>query len=201
MERVMPRQSMGRRPEAGMTLIETMIALVILFIVAAGLMGLAVVATVTTENQGHLSARTAEYAQDKMEQLMSLAYGDFQSDTISANCVLYLVNPTCLTGAAGLGPPNAVLGTVSGSLNFNAPVNNYVDYLDAQGNPLGGGVAPPATWFYQRVWTITILAETAPGNSTLKQITVSCRTRFQVGTQKSANVLASTLTSFKTNPF
>ncbi|MBI2819155.1 MAG: prepilin-type N-terminal cleavage/methylation domain-containing protein [Acidobacteria bacterium] len=189
----MPRQSIRRRSEAGMTLIETMLALVILFIVAAGLMGLAVVATVTTENQGHLSARTAEYAQDKMEQLMSLAYGDFQSDTISPNCVLYLVNPNCVTGAAGL--------AVGGSLNFAAPVNNYVDYLDSQGNPLGGGAVPPATWFYQRVWIITNPDLGAGPDLNLKQITVSCRTRFQVGTQKSANVLASTLTSLKTNPF
>ena len=35
-----------------------------------------VVGMMTTENQGHLAARTTEYAQDKMEQLLVLAYGD-----------------------------------------------------------------------------------------------------------------------------
>ncbi|MBI3934372.1 MAG: prepilin-type N-terminal cleavage/methylation domain-containing protein [Acidobacteria bacterium] len=189
MQAVKPRQSIVRRSEAGMTLIETMIALAILFIVAAGLMGLGVVATVTTENQGHLAARTAEYAQDKMEQLMSLKFGDRFSDTISPNCVLYLVDPDCSTGAAGL--------TVGGSLNFAAPVNDYVDYLDRDGSPLGGGAAAPAGWFYMRVWNISLVG----GDPTLKQITVSCMTAFQVGSQASGTLLASTVTSLKSSPF
>ena len=45
----------------------------------AGSMG--VVAMMTTENQGHLAARTTEYAQDKMEQLLVLSWGDSTSDT------------------------------------------------------------------------------------------------------------------------
>src|SRR3972149_5226829 len=126
MTKQQPRCSHRCSAEAGMTLIETIIALAVLFIVATGLMGLAVVATVTTENQGHLATRTAEYAQDKMEQLMSLKYGDSSSDTISADCVLYLVDPYCTTGAAGLFP--------GGSLDFEAPENNYVDRLDREGN-------------------------------------------------------------------
>ena len=35
----------------------------------------------TTENQGHLMARATEYAQDKMEQLLSLSFGDVTTDT------------------------------------------------------------------------------------------------------------------------
>jgi prepilin-type N-terminal cleavage/methylation domain-containing protein len=178
-----------RGSQAGMTLIEMMIALAILLIVASGLMGLAVVATVTTENQGHLATRTAEYAQDKMEQLMSLKFGDVSSDTISLNCVLYLVNTDCSAGAAGL--------AVGGSLDFSAPVDDYVDYLDNEGNPLGGGAVAPDEWFFMRVWEIT----NPGGDTTLKQITVSCRTRYQVGTMESGNLLASTVTSLKTQPF
>ena len=184
-----PKRFRGRRSEAGMTLIETMIALAILLIVASGLMGLAVVATVTTENQGHLATRTAEYAQDKMEQLMSLKFGDETSDTISVNCVLYLVNTDCDSGAAGL--------AVGGSLDFAAPVDDYVDYLDAQGNTLGGGAVPPADWFFMRVWNVT----NPGGDILLKQITVSCMTRYQVGTMESGALLASTVTSLKTSPF
>src|SRR6266487_3372098 len=61
-----------KKAQAGMSLIEVIVALGVLLIVAAGVMGLAVVAMSTTENQGHLAARTAEYAQDKMEQLLAL---------------------------------------------------------------------------------------------------------------------------------
>src|SRR5882724_8490663 len=68
--------SRNRSAQAGMTLIETMVALAILLIVAAGVIGIAAVAVSTTETQGHLAARTAEYAQDKMEQLLALKFCD-----------------------------------------------------------------------------------------------------------------------------
>jgi len=58
--------SRSRKHQAGLTVMETMIALAMLLIVAAGVMGLAAVAGSTTETQGHLAARTAEYAQDKL---------------------------------------------------------------------------------------------------------------------------------------
>src|SRR5215467_4979023 len=67
--------------QAGISLIETMIALGLLLIAAAGIMTLATVAMSTTETQGHLAARTAEYGQDKMEQLLALLYGDNKTDT------------------------------------------------------------------------------------------------------------------------
>ena len=56
-------------------------ALMIVFVAAAGLLPLGIVAFSTSENQGHLSARASEYAQDKLEQLMALSYGDTTSDT------------------------------------------------------------------------------------------------------------------------
>src|SRR5262252_3299550 len=67
----------GRRhghAQSGMTLIEVVVAIAILLVVAAGILALASVSMQTTENQGHLMARTAEYAQDKMEQLLALTY-------------------------------------------------------------------------------------------------------------------------------
>ncbi len=81
---------------AGFTLIETVFALMILMIVAAGVMPLALVAVKATENQGHLAARTTEYAQDKLEQLMALSYGDSVTDT--------RVFPATDTDGSGLTP-------------------------------------------------------------------------------------------------
>ena len=198
------RCSHRRSAEAGLTLIETAIALAILFVMAGGLMGLGVVAISTTENQGHLATRTAEYAQDKMEQLMSLSYGDgcealpciTGSDTISADCVAYLVDVVCADGEAGLTP--------GGDLDFDSPDDSYVDYLDAKGNPLGGGAEAPAEWFYMRVWRVETEGTEAPGTDPLpagiKRITVSCKTRNTV-TMQSGDRLASTLATLKTYPF
>ncbi len=77
------RTSLGRlRSEAGTTMIETAVACGLLLVTLAGLMTMGAVATMHTENQGHLAPRTTEYAQDKMEQLLGLAYGDIATDTV-----------------------------------------------------------------------------------------------------------------------
>lgn len=188
-------QSRPRRPESGMTLLETMIALAMLFVVATGLTMMATYATVTTENQGHLVTRTAEYAQDKMEQLMSLRFDDTFTDTINEDCVDYLEGYDCSDpdiGEVGLSP--------GGSLNHSAPADHYVDYLDASGNPMGGGVTAPDGWFYMRVWLIedTGLDATLPAN--VKRITVSVTTRTTVE-MESGNQLQSVLSTLKTSPF
>jgi prepilin-type N-terminal cleavage/methylation domain-containing protein len=165
--------------EAGFTLIETMIALGLLLVVAAGVLPLGVIAITTTENQGHLLARTTEYAQDKLEQLMSLSYGDSTSDT--------RVFPATELGGSGL--------TVGGSADPDAPVELYVDYLDADGTLVESvGVTPPEGWYYKRVWSV------AAPQLRLKQITVTVivRTAFAGGIGRTAR---STVAVLKTSPF
>ena len=66
----------------------------ILLVVMVGLLAMAALATVYTENHGHLEARTTEYAQDKMEQLLALAYTDQVANTI--------VFPAAPSGGTGL---------------------------------------------------------------------------------------------------
>jgi hypothetical protein len=140
MKRLLARLS----DERGTTLIETSIASGILLVTLAGLMSMGTIATMHTENQGHLAPRTTEYAQDKMEQLLALAYGDGVSDTVSF--------PALGAGGSGLG--------IGGSSNTAAPANLYVDWLGQDGSLLGGGTAAPAAWFYERVWQITCVAAT-----------------------------------------
>src|SRR5262245_8604235 len=82
------------KSEDGTTLIEVAVASGILLVVMAGLLGMAALATTITENQGHLGARTTEYAVDKMEQLQELTYGDGQSNTT--------VFPSVNNGGTGL---------------------------------------------------------------------------------------------------
>jgi hypothetical protein len=164
--------------ERGTSLIETSIATAILLVALVGLMSMITVATKQTENEGHLSARAAEYAQDKMEQLLSLAYTDAISDTT--------VIPTAITGGTGL--------IVGGSVNTAAPVAKYFDYLQQDGTPMCpcAGVAAPAGWFYERVWQIT---NPSPN---LKQITVKATVASSIG---GAIVPTATVTSLKTFPF
>jgi hypothetical protein len=162
--------------EAGSMLIETLVAAGILIVVMGGVMSIGVVSMTMTENQGHLAARTTEYAQDKMEQLVALAYGDTTSDT--------RVFPAAGAGGTGL--------QVGGSTNPAAPVAGYVDYLDVNGNLLAAGGGAPANWYYVRVWQIT-----SP-SANLKQLSVTSTVRWGFGKQIAP---ISTVTVLKTFPF
>jgi hypothetical protein len=144
-------------------------------IAAAGIMTMATVAMSTTETQGHLAARTAEYAQDKMEQLLALQYIDQNTDTT--------VFPSVASPGVGTGL------TLGGGLNPNAPVAGYSDYVDASGSPVPAG----ANWQYIRVWLIT---QAAPN---LKQISVLTQVRHQVG--QNGRLPRATVSCLKSSPF
>jgi hypothetical protein len=167
-----------RGTQDGVSILETLIAVLILLVVSTGILAMGMVAMSTTENQGHRAARTAEYAQDKAEQLMSLAYSDTTSDTT--------VFPTANGGGTGL--------TVGGSSDPNAPVAQYVDYLDANGNLLASGGGTPAGWFYKRVWQIS----TPAGTTNLKQIAVTAAAASSIGNGPAPQASIATL---KTSPF
>jgi hypothetical protein len=167
---------MDVKSERGTTLIETVIATSLLLVVMVGLLSMAALATVYTENHGHLEARTTEYAQDKMEQLLALVYSDAVSDTT--------MFPAAPSGGTGM--------AAGGSSDPNAPANGYVDWLKQDGDLLGGGTTPPTEWFYQRVWQISNLT------AGVKQITVTARVKSSVG---NAIVPKSTVVALKSSRF
>jgi Tfp pilus assembly protein PilV len=142
-----------RSAERGVTLIETMIAAVILLIGIGGLLSLFTVAVSQDSGQGDIAPRAATYAQSKMEQLLALSFNDGASSTT--------VYPTTSTGGTGLGGSMAGSATVGG-INPASPVANYVDYLAA-----GVQQASASGANFMRQWTIS--TNTA-GN--LKTITV-----------------------------
>lgn len=173
-----PRLTRRRADQAGFSILETVFAISLLSVVALGLLPLGVIATTNTENQGHLMARTTEYAQDKMEQLLALAYGDVTSDTRQF--------PAATSGGTGL--------AVGGSANPAAPVALYVDWLDIDGTLLASnGTTAPNNWYYKRVWAIT------NPSANLKQIKVTTIVKSAVGS--SGRIPQATVTSLKTFPF
>src|SRR5690242_8726417 len=186
------RAARTRKSQTGLSLLETMIALAILLVVSAGIMGLATIAMSTTETQGHLASRTTEYAQDKMEQLLGLKFCDGPTNGTDTTVFPAVVNAggTGLAGCNNPGgnPPTALSG---GSLNPAAPVAGYVDYLDASGNLVAG----TANWEYIRLWQISV----PTGSSGLKQISVLAQARYTVG--KNGIVPQSTVVALKTFPF
>ena len=136
-----------------------------------------VVAMMTTENQGHLAARTTEYAQDKMEQLLVLSWGDSTSDT--------RVFPASDTG-----------GTVSRLaavriLRHRSPDMRTTSTKPARSSPASGALLRPIG-IYKRVWQVTLPA------ANLKQIAVTVTVKSSLGHAMPAK---STVTALKTFPF
>jgi hypothetical protein len=168
----------SRPDENGFSLLETVFALSILMVISLGMMPLGTVATTTTENQGHLMARTTEYAQDKMEQLLALKYGDSTSDT--------RVFPATSAGGSGL--------AIGGSANPATPAATYVDYLDIDGRLLAqAGNTAPANWYYKRVWKVE------SGGTNLKKVSVTASVKSAVG--GTGRIPQATIVSIKTSPF
>lgn len=173
------------RPESerGLSLVEMVFAVMVVMIAAIGLLPLGAIATKTTENQGHLMARCTEYAQDKLEQLMALQFGDAVADTR-----VFPANPSGGTGLGG----KPLVATV-GSADPDAPVDQFVDYLNIDGDLLNAAGGVPADWFYKRVWQIT------PVSDTLKQITVTAIVKNSIG--HGGQIPRATVVALKTYPF
>ena len=161
--------------DRGSALIETTMALAILLTAVMGMLGLVALTAKITEDQGHLAARATEYAQDKMEQLLALAYGDSTSNTA--------VFPATPAGGSGL--------SQGGSSDPNVPAASYVDWLDVSGNLLlSNGTTAPAGWFYKRVWQVS-----TPFPN-LKQATVTTIVRFSMSQSQLPQATVSALKSF-----
>lgn len=153
-KRRLPEKPTVPRSERGSSLIEMMIAAVVLLLGIVPLMGVFGVAVAQNGSYVDMATRTGFYAQDKMEQLMALGFADATSDTTAY--------PTAAVGGTGLGGTMAG-NTTAGSVNPTAPVASYVDYLTFKG--VLQTAAAGAT--YRRQWSVST---DATGN--LKTITV-----------------------------
>jgi Tfp pilus assembly protein PilV len=120
--------------ERGMTLVETMIALLVLL---SGLMAMAQVlafSVLASKTFGRDSTKTTAFARDKMEELGSLPYADVHTNVT--------VNPPYPTNGVGL--------TAGGSIPPAAAVDGYHDYLDATGTRITSADAA----LYTRQWQV-----------------------------------------------
>ena len=151
--------------ERGFTLIEVLVALVVLSIMALGvaaLFGVAIRSVHAARNQTSTSALATE----KMEQIRSLTWGFDRVETslpVSDTTTDLSQTPPTDTGT-GLNPSPA------DTLNANTP--GFVDYLDGRGQWVGTGATPPANAIYIRRWSIEPLP-TNPNNTLVLQVLVT----------------------------
>jgi Tfp pilus assembly protein PilV len=103
--------------ERGMTLVETMIALMVLLF---GLMAMAQVlafSVVASKTYGRDATKTTAFARDKMEELGSLSYSDVHTNVT--------VDSPYPTNGVGL--------TAGGHVPPDSPDEGYCDYVDSAG--------------------------------------------------------------------
>jgi type II secretory pathway pseudopilin PulG len=146
--------------DSGFSLLETMIAT---FLLATGVLATAQMFILAAKSNGaaQRSTYTATLAQEKMEQLKGLTWGfDQVGLPIQDYSTDISVNPPA-GGGVGLTP--------SPDDSLSANVAGYVDYIDRDGNSLGGGAQVPAETVYVRRWSVEPLP-TNPNNTLVLQV-------------------------------
>lgn len=202
----------GKATDRGVTLVETMIAVLVALIGVFGLGSLIFQATVTNKNQGTEVTRATIYAQDKMEKLLSL--GSAGAISLSSDnyltCTQAMTSQPVACNSTGITDTGWTSGLVAGGtlapMQQICPVSGssiaYVDFLDINGNQLTGTACSdidPSTIAYVRMWQIADQAST--GGPALKQVSVAVYSKAAIatvgGTLSKPVVL---LTSYISNP-
>ena len=182
-----------RRSEQGVSLVETMIAVLISMFVMTALGGVVFTATVQNKNQGVEMSRVSVYAQDKIETLMNLDWADCTESTPLTGC-----NTTGITGT-GWNKGLIAGGTLTYATECPASgaAVGYIDYLDTNGNQYSGAdCTAVGSYAYQRQWEITDEITTAAGTPGLRRIDVYVWSRNAVNTgAKAPSVMLTTYLS------
>lgn len=137
---------LSHQADTGFTLVEVLLALVLLGVAAAGVSVLFVV-SILDARAARDQTMTIVLAGERMEQLRGLSWG---MEAATGTPV------TDLTTDLGRSPPdgsgNGLGPSPANSLAVNTP--GYVDYLDSRGQWAGTGATPPATATYIRRWSV-----------------------------------------------
>jgi hypothetical protein len=157
-EEIMPLH----REDRGVSLVETMIAVLVAFIAMSSLGAVIFSAMVSNKNQGTETTRMTALAQEKMEQLVRLQYDDVATNTTLITDSGWMVG---LTSNASTDLTELTACPLTGDANVG-----YVDFLNANGQPLSGAcsTAIASGFGYERRWKIVDVT----GITGLKQITV-----------------------------
>jgi hypothetical protein len=184
--------------DRGVTLAETMIAVLVALIGVFSLGSVVFQSTATTQNQGTEVTRATIYTQDKLEMLLSLNFGNC---TQSASLQPAVCNTTGITASGwtqGLLAGGALSPVRLACPSSGASVG-YVDYLDANGIQLAGtscAALAGVPHSYIRMWQITDLAAT--GGPTIKNVTVAVYSENAIGSVGGKPIII--VTSLLSNP-
>ncbi len=150
--------------ERGFSLLEVLVATAVFTVAVAGLAEICLTAT-RANSTARATTSTSMLAIQKMEQLRALTWGfDELAAPLSDTTTDLSVSPESPNGGVGLtpSPPGALGQNTSG----------YCDFLDAAGQPLGGGTVPPAAAIFARRWSVEPLPS-HPADTLVLQVVVT----------------------------
>jgi hypothetical protein len=134
-----------RRQDAGLTLVEVIVAITLFTLVSVGVAHLWVWVMRAMWASGAETVALAA-AQAKIEELESLAWRWDQSGNRVSDRDTNLSGRAPATGGPGL--------AVSPANTLEDNVEGYVDYLDGRGQWVGTGPSPPASAAFVRRWQV-----------------------------------------------
>jgi prepilin-type N-terminal cleavage/methylation domain-containing protein len=189
------RSAASNSSDAGFSLVEVLVAMMLLTITALGVGELFAVAIRASSMARHQTSTTT-LATQKMEQLRDLTWG---FDTLNqglpvSDTTTNLSTEPATNNGGGLNP------TPANTLNTNTA--GYVDFLDAKGAWVGTGTNPPAQAVFIRRWSIEPLP-TNPNNTLVLQVLVTTVIRDRgftapIGAQRTRLVTDALIVSVKT---
>lgn len=131
--------------ERGFTLVEVLVAMVLLSVGAFGALRLVAMGTATM-GAARVQSLSATLASARMEQLRTLRFEfDAAGARVTDGSTDLAADPPG-SGGPGLTP--------SGPAPLIADTAGYVDYLDGDGRWIAGGTQPPAGTAFVRRWSI-----------------------------------------------
>ncbi len=158
------------RREAGFSLIEICVALILLALLLNGVANLFIV-SIKAAVAARVESSTTMLADQKVEQLRALLWAvDVNGQPLSDVTSDLSVEPATSSGG-GLRPSPA------STLDVNT--NGYVDYLDARGAWVGTGASPPRSAKYIRRWNIQPLPEDPQGTVVVQVLVTTVMREMQ----------------------
>jgi Tfp pilus assembly protein PilV len=189
--------------ESGVTLIETLIAVLIAVIGVFSVGGLIFQGTVTNKNQGTEVTRATIYAQDKMEKLLSLNFSNCTQTATAQPSSCNTTNISATGWTEGLLAGGAIGPSVQATCPTSGASVGYIDFLDSNGIQLPGSsgatscsAITPSDPSYVRMWEISDVAST--GGPVLKQISVAVYSQSAVNASSGKPVVV--LSSLLSDP-
>lgn len=172
-QKVGAHEQLGARASSGVTLIETMVAVVVALIGVFSLGTVIFVASATDKNQGSEATRATVYAQDKIENLLALNFNQCTQSSSSQPAACNTTGISATSWTQGLLAGGAI-SPVSPSCSSSGVNVGYQDFLTSSGSQFLGTSCASVTGpiAYVRQWQIVDLTPFS-GGPNLKQITVA----------------------------